>query len=412
MRSLAVPTLGAEISPPLTDEGLPGLPSLFDSEWVWRAFCSEFGPPEETPDRLRVRHFLYRPGARALVGYVAERQWERWVVEDEFAIEKVAGKPDRLFRYPDDPYLPGLRHAASALDAQQLIPQYVPLHPQRLHVEAVRYRPTTRAVLRHKACWRRAGMGEVTLFARVMRPARVARLLAAAELAQQSGFVLPRLAGCWPEGGVLWLVGVPGDTVRSLIREGTPPDPDLILDGLAQLWSASASPNAGHPLNVSAGFRRTWRLLSQVLEDEEARQALRRAADVLGPFAEAWRPATLAHNDFYDDQVLLTPTGDLALIDFEETGPGDPLLDVGNMLAHLRWMARFGTATEMCDAYRHRFRSAALDRFGWQEKLLDLREAYALFRLSCNPVRKIARDWQQTVKTGLALVADVLDRAP
>jgi hypothetical protein len=394
------------------DEGLPGLLRLFDSEWVWQAFCTQFGPPEETPEKLRLTQFRYQPGARAVVGYVTERRWGRWVVEDQFAIELVPGKPKRLFRYPDDPYLPGLAHVASALEAHELLPKYVRLHPQRLHVEAVRYRPTTRAVLRHTLHWRRASMGEVTLFVRVMPPARVARLLAAAALAEHSGFVLPRLAGSWPEGGVLWLAGVPGETVRALIREGKPPEPDLILDGLARLWAAPAPRDAGHPLDLAAAFRWTERLLAQVLQDEGTRQALRRAADVLGPFAEAWQPSALAHNDFYDDQLLLTPSGRLALVDFEETGPGDPLLDVGNLLAHLRWMARFGIASEACDAYRRRFRSAALHRFGWEEGALALREAFALFRLSSNPVRQLQRDWPQAVETGLALVAEALDGAP
>lgn len=411
MRPQATPTLDLEVALPI-DEGLAGLPRLFDSEWVWQAFCAQFGTPEEPPQRLRARELLYRPGARAVVGYVAERRWGRWVVEDEFAVELVAGKPPRLFHYPDDPYLPGLRQAASALDAHRLLVGYVPLHPQRLLVEAVRYRPATRAVLRYTARWRRTGVGEVTLFVRVLPPGRVGRFLAAADLAERSGFGLPHLAGHWPEGGIVWLTGVPGKTVRTLIHEGAPPDPELILDGLARLWSAPVPPDAGRPLDVAAQFHHTRRLLSQVLHDEEARRALRRAGDVLGPFVEGWRPSALAHNDFYDDQLLLTPADRLVLVDFEETGPGDPLLDVGNLLAHLRWMARSGTAAEACDAYRQRFRSIALDRFGWEERALALREAFALFRLSSNPVRKLQRAWPEAVQTGLALVAEVLDGVP
>ena len=39
----------------------------------------------------------------------------------------------------------------------------------------------------------------------------------------------------------------------------------------------------------------------------------------------------------YDDQLILTPERELALVDYEEVGPGDPMLDVGNFLAHLSW---------------------------------------------------------------------------
>ena len=132
MRSLAAPLLKPEVAPLPHDEGLPGLRQLFEGEWVWEAFCSHFGLPEEVPERLRLTQLLYWPGTQAVASYVAERQWERWVVEDQFAIELVAGEPERLFRYPDDPYLPGLPRVASALEAQQLLPKYVRLHPRRL----------------------------------------------------------------------------------------------------------------------------------------------------------------------------------------------------------------------------------------------------------------------------------------
>lgn len=413
MRSSETPALEPEVALP-ADEGLPGLLRLFDSAWVWQTYCDAFGAPEEPPQRLRPRQLSYRPGEQALVSYVAERQWEHWVLEDEFAIELVAGEAERIFRYPDDPHLPGLPQAASALEAQQLIPRYVRLHPYRLRVEAVRYRPGVRAVLRHIAHGRRKDAGKATLFVRVMPPRRVDRLLAAAELAESSGFVLPRLAGCWPEGGVLWLTGVPGDTVRELIRKGKPPDPGLILENLAQLWSAPVPADAGRPRKLTAGLRRTQRLFAQVLADEGAQRALQRATDVLRPFAEAWRPSALAHNDFYDDQMLLTPTGTLALVDFEEIGPGDPLLDVGNFLAHLRWTARFrsGAAAKRSDAYRRRFRSAALERFGWDERELALREAFSLFRVATNPLRHLQRRWPQTTEAGLELVAEVAEGAP
>lgn len=410
MQAPAVPALEPQAVLPM-DEGLPGLPRLFEREWVWRAFCAQFGAPKEPPRRIRARQLLYQPGARAVIDYVAEWRWDRWVIEDQFAVELAHGKPERLFRYPDDPYLPGLHQAASAPEAHELLSRHLPLHPNYLRVETVRYRPGRRAVLRYTARWKGVRGSKVTLFARVLPPGRVPWLLAAVDLAGRSGFALPRLAGCWPEGGVVWLAGVSGKTVRTLIRKGEPPDPDLILDGLARLWSAPAAPGAGRPLDVAAHFRHSRRLLSQVLEDEGARRLLRRVADVLGAFAEAWRPSGLAHNDFYDDQLLLTPAGRLVLVDFEETGPGDPLLDVGNLLAHLRWTARFGVAPEACDGYRQGFRSAALDRFGWEARDLALREAFALFRLSTNPVRQLHRDWPRAVEAGLSLVSEALGEA-
>jgi len=393
------------------DPKLPGLGRLFDREWAWEAFCQAFGAPDEAPDRVRLQYLVYRPGSRALVGYVTEREWDRWVVEEQFAFELLAGKEEpRLFRYPDDPYLPGLALVADPLTAHELLPKFVALQPQRLIVERVRYRPSVRAVLRHHARWRRRDTAAVTLYVRVMPVEAMARFLTAGELVSRSGFAIPRLLGHIPEQGVVWLASVPGKTVRSHIRRGSPPDPQLLLDGLAPLWSAEAD-DLGRSRNVAAGLRSTRGLLWEVLPEGKAHPTLRRLLRDLTPFAEAWVPTALAHNDFYDDQVILTPTGRLALVDFEEAGPGDPLLDVGNMLGHLRWMSHFNKKGSAYAAYRQELLAATLERFGWDTRELALREAYALYRLSTNSIRNFRDDWQERVETVLSMAVEVLEES-
>lgn len=394
------------------DTALPGLPSLFDGDWVWQQFCTRFGTPDATPERVRIQQLSYQPGRRALVSYVVEQSDSQWLVDDQFAIELTPGKPERLFRYPDDPFLPGLAVAASPVEAHKLLAKHLPISPHRVLVEPVRYRPGTRAVLRHVVDWGRSRKTRTTLFARVMPPARLPRLITAAALADSSGFTLPPIVGSWPEGGVVWMSEVPGETLRERIRSGTPPKPERILDALAPLWETPLKPDEGQPLNVLGGYQSTERLLAHVLEDQEAAlQLFSRVTEVLGPFAKAWHPSTLAHNDFHDDQVLITPAGRLALVDFEEVGPGDAQIDVANLLAHLHWMVRFGAAPGTCEAYRAAIRSAALERFGWDPRDLDVREAYAIFRLTSNPVRQMRRDWASRVESGLRLAADVLGPA-
>ena len=403
----SVPTL---ISPVKVeaDESLSGLHLLFDEASVWETYCTHFGAPEEIPQRVRVSQFRYRPGTRALVSYVAEWERGRWIEEEHFTVELAAGEPLRAFRFPDDPYLRGLQDAATASRAIGLLTAHASMSPRVVRVETVRYRPGTRAVLRYVARWRRARRNEVTLFARVMRPERVSRFLAAAEVAARSGFALPRIAGCWEDGGVVWLASVPGATLRHHIRAGTAPEPWQVLDGLEPLWSASASLASKGGLDVRAGFQTTVRLLSSALDDEALR-TMQPVAEVIGGFADSWRPTASAHNDFYDDQLLLTPEGRLALVDFEEAGPGDPMFDVGNMLAHLRWMAGFGMDTEACDDYRRRLRAAALARFDWRADDLSLREAFAIFRMSSNPLRQATRGWQSSVGKALGMAAEALD---
>ena len=407
---MPIPPLEPQVAFP-KDEGLPDLDRLFDNHWVWHAFCIKLGEPEEAPKRIRVLWLDYQPGASAIACYAAEWEWGKWVVEDQFAIELVRGQSETFFHYPDDPHLPGLRLAASAVDAPELLAKHVALSPYRLRVESVRYRPGTRAVLRHISSWRQSRLGHVTLFVRVMRPRRVQRLLTSAVLAKESGFVIPRFVGSWEEGGVVWMTRIPGATVRTMIGKGIPPEPHRVLDGLEKLWSATIESKQGRPLNLLADYQWTAGLLSRSLQGDGACRILQQATDVLGPFSKAWRPSTLAHNDFYDDQMLVTPDGEIALVDFEETGPGDPLYDVGNMLAHMRWMAWFGNDAEARDAYRQRMRSAALDRFGWQPQDLAVRESHALFSLSVWPIHQLRGDWAKSVETGLELVIRALEEA-
>ena len=109
--------------------------------------------------------------------------------------------------------------------------------------------------------------------------------------------------------------------------------------------------------------------------------------------------------------MLILPDGRVALVDFEETGAGDPLLDVGNFLAHLGWAACFRreAQAEASRIYRHIFRAAALDRFKWNEQDLALREAVCLFRICTNTVRQLQEDWPRRLGEGLSLVLETAE---
>ena len=362
---MSTPVIDPQITLP-ADEGINGFLSLFESDWVWHTYCSELGEPEDLPRRIRAIQLNYRPGRRACVSYSAEWNRGKWIQEDRFAIELTDTGSKRFFRYPDDPHLPGLSGAASPIDADLLLARYTSSSFRRPLVQIMRYRPGSRAVLRYTS---RQEMQP--LFVRVVPPERIGRWLSAADLASKSGFQLPRILGYWEEGGLVWLTGVPGESVRQRIHSGTPPDPASILDGLANLWSSEVDPQQGRTLDILSGFKMTEGLLSHVIPASE-QHLVHRLADVLGPFCATWRPSALAHNDFHDDQVVLTPQGRLALVDFDEIGLGDPLLDVANLMAHLRWMARFRNAPEECQAYHRLIRNAALNRFDWDPQDLNM----------------------------------------
>ena len=204
---------------------------------------------------------------------------------------------------------------------------------------------------------------------------------------------------------------IPGKNLRRLLRRGEQPDPNPLLDGLATLWSQPDGVQKGQPFNLSGAYRRAKRLLAHFASESEAASSrIERISKSLDTFVEAWRPSTVAHNDFYDDQILVLPDGDVALVDLEEAGPGDPMLDIANFTAHLRWRSRFGRHVEddANASYLNEFRTAAIERFGWYERDLNLREAVCMFRICTNVVRHPQDDWRDRLEAGLSLVNETL----
>ena len=386
------------------DPGLRELPKLFDAEWVRWAY-QQFGAQNPNPHRIRIRQFSHSLGRTAIVGYEVEWQPDEYIPSEYFGVKVERDEPIELFRYPDDHYLPGLSEAARPDTVHKLLNRYVLAMPhRRARVELIRYRPASRAVLRHS-------VGRVRFYARVMRPNTVTPLFTAQTLIGQSGFVVPRVAGYWADGGVVWLSEIPGKNLRQRIQVGRLPDPTLLLDGLQTLWNAPHVPDSTRPFNLSGAYRRAKRSFTHNVRDGgPALRSLNDAINSLDPFVRSWRPTSIAHNDFYDDQMSVLPDGRIALVDFEEAGPGDPMLDVGNFLAHLRWVSCFGRkgGRDGSGAFYQQFRDAALDRFRWTERDLAFREAVCLFRMCTNTIRRPQEDWRSKLGAGLSLVNETL----
>ncbi len=394
------------------DPGLPDLGKLFDLEDVWQEYLRRFQCYESRPETVRVRQLSHSVGRSAVVSYAADWSADEYLPTAHFSARIQAGKPVEFYRFPDDPLLPGLRELVDPDTALRLVNRHVfAVGARRILVEVVRYRPSDRAVLRHKT-------GNVAFYVRLLRPDKVTSILSARERMLQSRFVVPRLAGHWTEGGAVWLSEIPGKNLRREIRRGRLPDCRPILDGLESLWNvpeAPSEPAAGNQPTTSAAFdlagvyRRAKRIIRHYLAPEDpAYVSLRNAVDTLDPFVQSWQPSAMAHNDFYDDQVLWLPDDRVAVVDFEEAGPGDPMLDVGNFLAHLHWDCRLGRKSEASRAYYNTFRLAALERFGWDEQELNLREAVCLFRICTNAVRRPRADWRDKLADGLSLVNETL----
>ncbi len=387
------------------DSKLPDLPKLFDPGWVWPMCEARLPLDYGEPQRIRIRHFIHNIGRSATVSYEVGWPHERYLPPEHFVATVARDGSLTANRYPQDPRLPGLHRAARPDSALGLVNEHVLRLPaRRARVQLIRYRPLYRAVLRHI-------IGKVRLYARVVRPAEFPQFLAAYGRSQRSGFIVPGLAGYWADGGLMWLSEVQGRNLRALVRRGKAPPPDHLLNSLELLWQTPLDDRNPRPFNLKRAYRRALRSFRHNLRDfDEMSRTLDGISDALDPFVGSWRPSCMAHNDFYDDQMLQLGDGRIALVDFEEIAPGDPMLDVGNCLAHLRWSARFARPSRAvhCRQYHDRLRAAAIERFRWRPNELALREAVCLFRVCTNAIRHPKADWRDKLSAGLSLVAAAL----
>ncbi|MDQ3524476.1 MAG: aminoglycoside phosphotransferase family protein, partial [Chloroflexota bacterium] len=117
---------------------------------------------------------------------------------------------------------------------------------------------------------------------------------------------------------------------------------------------------------------------------------------------------TLAcHGDFYDDQALVGESG-VIIIDLDELKLGHPLLDVGNMLAHLTSGEARGA--DIGDA-RDAFLSASLHHSAHCRSDIAVFEAAALLKLAPGPFRRLEPDWPDGIERIVALAeARLADR--
>lgn len=402
-------------APAISPPGIPndlragGPPSSHDDlsnvDWAWRVYCRECGEPEVDPLTVRALEISRVRGRAARATYEAEWPEDVYIPNERFTLLREAGHDIQVHRFPDDPELPGLAAAADPEAALALVKKHVmAIPPRRIRVEVVRYRPGSHAVVRHR-------LGKAKFYARVMKPAATSALLDAAEVVARSDFSVPRIAGYWKDGAVVWTTEIPGENMRQYIRAGKQPDLDTLLGGLESLWAVPVEAGNGRPFNLSGRYRGAKQEINIAARDHDGvRREFDRAVAALDPFIQSWQPRGTAHNDFYDDQMLVLPDGRLALVDFEETGPGDPMLDVGNFLAHLRWSAMSGTEKRAVfrKEYHGILKNAALDRFGWDERDLGLREGVCLFRTCIFPVIRPRPDWSERLQRGLALVNEAI----
>jgi hypothetical protein len=377
---------------------------------------------------LRPRFVLYRPGRRIAVRYRARLAWPDGRSRDVTlgATERRSGPPAgstvverdgatvAVWRWPDDPQLPGLRAAASPGYVRALLDEYG-APPGPIYLSTKSYWPGRRAViqatlpspkLRFDAARARLGQAPAKqlIYIKVVRPGEAQPLY---ELHAKLGAVLPvaRCPGGSDELGILVLEALSGSTLGDWLSHGASalPAGTSLLDLLRRLEPF----DLGDVPRTTTGQKveNHVRLLRKVLPDQ---------SDLLDRFVadygeERPQPLTTVHGDFHEAQVLVQGGQVSGLLDVDDVGPGQLVDDLALMIGRVWALAYFGKGDR--ESIR-RYAEHLLEVFGAAVDADELRRrvAGALLGRATGPFRAQERGWPAETRARLRLAENWLSR--
>lgn len=368
----------------------PGLPLISDLLDIGRArlMLETAVAPAEIAD-LRLVGVAYRPGSMVTTRYDLTLAG----TNERVSITAMHGErlpdgglrlssgPDEvgLWRFPDDPALPGLSVLLDPVGLERLLGELgIDDGPASVRMRA--YQPGRRAVVEVRTAGHR-------LFAKVVRPKRVAELQDL-HRALAATVPIPRSLGWDPSLGIVVLEAVPGSSVAAALVAGStrgvagPDDLVGILDLISHCEVASRTrppPVVRAPDHAAA--------LGLILP--EAADMARAVAEAVSEAPD--EPQITAHRDFHASQLLVHESA-LRLVDVDTVGEGTRADDLAMLLAQVTCLAQPGPNRGTVVAYR----DVSARRF---EDLVDarslrLRTAAAILGFAQGPFRVQAPEWR------------------
>ncbi len=427
---------------------VPGLYALLDTREMLARINEQLPAGMKPFDRCRISTLRFKTLANCLVGYTlsqddpqspeavvmnlyargfpmeafgpasAKAQADRWAASD--AGPSVTVLPEVgaiLYWYPNDERLAGLRRIVDRKKLQRAFHAHLPAYPQEewrvsdrsIRLRLVRYKPERRAVLscRFRA-HRREGEHheERVVYLGVYEPVRLAEiwrthneLYACARETRE--WTVPQPMGLLPDDCVAVSEARSGEPLLVTLDKGRPDEARQATALAAAAIAAfhrqklTSLPVVG-PEDLRTMISETTGMLCQVDSVhrelwEDTGQRLRSAAD-----RTRSDRGLLVHGDLHPGQILLGE-GVPALLDFDRSHQGDPVMDLGNFAAQLwvNWSQAGNGGLDVDDltngfieAYS-RAAESEVDR-----SLLRWWTAFALFRSALVPMGRFAYDWR------------------
>jgi hypothetical protein len=297
----------------------------------------------------------------------------------------VAGQAVWVWRFPRDPFLPGLPSATSVSRVRELLDE-LDVAPGEVALEVRAYRPSRRAVI--EVSVDAPGAAGRVLYLKVLAGDRAARLATVHRELAAAGVPVPGVVGVAPEQGVLALRALAGATLRSVLAaDGVAPPAEALVRVSETVASAPLSAGAD-PTRFADPIRHVT-VLAELCPD--------RAAD-LQVTAEVARavggPRGPVHGDLHDAQLLVEDGEVVGVLDVDGAGEGWLAQDAGSLVAHLEAVG------EVWPAVDARVRAYAAEVAAAYERLLDPRDlargaAGAWLGLATGPHRVQDAGWER-----------------
>lgn len=186
----------------------------------------------------------------------------------------------------------------------------------------VAHRPERRGVVRREG-------GGAAVFTKVVRPAALPGVVAAASAAEALPLRTPAIVDVDTAASAVTTSAVPGVTLHELLAT-----PEAVQachatgQALAALHAVAVPPGtAVHGAAEEAAVLARWA--------ERAREHGLTVPELGPPALPGTEKLVLLHRDLHDKQVLVDAAGAVGVLDFDLLAAGDPALDLGNLLAHL-----------------------------------------------------------------------------
>ncbi|MEX1178286.1 MAG: hypothetical protein WEB09_07475 [Nitriliruptor sp.] len=309
--------------------------------------------------------------------------------------------PVWVWRFPDDPFLPGLPSATSAVRVRELL-DGLGVGPGEVGLRIRAYRPSRRAVVEVSIAGAETE-GRV-LYLKVLVGDRAARLgIVHRELAA-AGVPVPGVVGVAAAQGILAIRALPGATLRTALAEGAPvPPPEALVEISERLARTPLS--AGADPTRFADPTRHVAVLTDLCPD--LRDDLERTADVA---RSVGGPRVPVHGDLHDAQLLVAGDEVVGVLDVDGAGEGLLAQDAGSFVAHLEAIG------EVWPDVGDRVRDYAAQVAAAYERLLDPRDlargvAGAWLGLATGPYRVQDAGWERFTRGRIARAAAWADRA-